>query len=333
MDLESPLQHQSSPFDYIAKKKDLVKKKYLVTGGAGFIGSAVASQLIKEGNIVYIIDNLSTGYKENIPNGAFFILGNCEDEYVVSKLESQCFDAIFHIAGQSSGEVSYDNPVLDLQSNVQSTLVLLKYALNTGCKTIIYASSMSVYGDVSKLPVCESDSVSPKSFYAVGKLASENYLRIYQSYGIKTVSLRLFNVYGVGQNMKNLRQGMASIYLAQAINNRKIVVKGSTERFRDFVYISEVVRAFLESRNEKIPSGVYNVCLGNKTYVKDIIDLIVNEVDNCTEVEVIESTPGDQFGIFGDCEKFQSFYGFRNKITFQIGMKKMIDWAKRNHKT
>lgn len=302
-------------------------KNYLVTGGAGFIGSAVARQLLMDGSKVCIIDNLSTGYRDNVPEGATFIEGNCEDELVIKKLNARYFDAIFHIAGQSSGEVSYDNPVLDMQANVQSTLVLLKYAVETGCKTFIYASSMSVYGDATKLPVSESDPTVPKSFYAVGKLASEHYLRIYQSFGIKTVALRLFNVYGVGQNMQNLRQGMASIYLAQALQQNKIVVKGSTDRFRDFVYISDVVRAFIESQNPRIPSGIYNVCYGNKTHVRDILNLITERLNSGTTVEIIDATPGDQFGIYGDYEKFEKTFGFKNEISFQNGMIEMIDWA------
>ena len=305
-------------------------KKYLVTGGAGFIGSAVAEKLLFQGNEVVIIDNLSTGYLQNIPVGAKFIEGNCEDELVVKKLNNQTFDAIFHIAGQSSGEVSYDNPVLDMQSNVQSTLVLLKYALETGCKTFIYASSMSVYGDAKKLPVSETDETTPKSFYAVGKLASEHYLRIYQSFGIKTITLRLFNVYGVGQNMKNLRQGMASIYLAQALNTNKIIVKGSPDRFRDFVYISDVVNAFLYSENEQISSGIYNVCFGKKTHVGEILKFITDQLNSKTEVTIIEGTPGDQFGIFGNSDLFEKTFGFKNEISFQQGMIEMINWAKLN---
>jgi UDP-glucose 4-epimerase len=306
----------------------LNSKNYLVTGGAGFIGSALSTQLLNDGNTVYIIDNLSTGYLDNVPQGAIFIEGNCEDDSVIEKLNNQFFDAIFHIAGQSSGEVSYDNPVLDMQANVQSTLVLLKYAVQTGCKTFVYASSMSVYGDATKLPVSESDPTLPKSFYAVGKLASEHYLRIYQTFGIKTVALRLFNVYGVGQNMDNLRQGMASIYLAQALQHNKIMVKGSTDRFRDFVYISDVVRAFIESMKTEIPSGIYNVCYGDKTHVSDILNLITEQLNNGTQTEIIDSTPGDQFGIYGDYKKFEKTFGFKNEISFRNGMIEMIDWAK-----
>ncbi len=305
-------------------------KKYLVTGGAGFIGSAVAAKLLNQGNEVIIIDNLSTGFLQNVPVGARFIEGNFEDVNIVKKLNKLTFDAIYHIAGQSSGEISYDNPVLDMQANVQSTLVLLKYALETGCKTFIYASSMSVYGDPKKLPVCELDATNPKSFYAVGKLASEHYLRIYQSFGIKTVALRLFNVYGVGQNLKNMRQGMASIYLAQALQNKKIIVKGSTNRFRDFVYITDVVNSFLSSEQSNIDSGIYNVCYGSKTRVSEILELITEQLSNGTQISKLDSTPGDQFGIFGDPTLFEKTFGFKNEISFRDGMIEMINWAKNN---
>ena len=111
-----------------------MKNNFLVTGAAGFIGSAVAKHLINEGNEVVTIDNLSTGFEENIPNGVKFYKGKCQDEKIINQLESYRFDAIFHIAGQSSGEISFDDPVYDLQTNAQSTLLLLKLALKTNCK-------------------------------------------------------------------------------------------------------------------------------------------------------------------------------------------------------
>ena len=172
--------------------------KYLVTGAAGFIGSAVARRLIQMGHEVTIIDNLTTGYVENVPKGANFIKSESFDSNAYEKLKPIKFDAILHIAGQSSGEISFDNPIYDLQSNTQSTLSILKFARETGCNRVIYASTMSIYGKQPDAPVKEDAYCMPLSFYAVGKLASEHYLRIYQQYGINTTALRLFNVYGPG---------------------------------------------------------------------------------------------------------------------------------------
>ena len=219
-------------------------KNILVTGAAGFIGSCVANNLIKEGFKIYTIDNLSTGFRENIHPDINFINGNVQDYKTILKLSKVNFYSIIHIAGQSSGEISFDDPEYDLQTNTQSTLNLLRFARNNGCQKFIYASTMSVYGEQPDEPISENSNTEPKSFYAVGKLASENYMKIYSEFGISCTSLRLFNVYGPGQNMDNLRQGMISIYLSQALRTKKIIVKGDKNRFRDMIYIDDVVSAF-----------------------------------------------------------------------------------------
>lgn len=302
--------------------------KFLVTGGAGFIGSALSQKLLNHGHEVWVIDNLSTGYRSNIPAGANFIEGFCEDRALLEAMGEIAFDCIFHIAGQSSGEVSFDNPVLDMQANVQSTLVLLQYALKVNCKKVVFASSMSVYGDPCELPVTELSQTKPKSFYAVGKLASEHYLRIYESLGIESVSLRLFNVYGPGQNMANLRQGMASIFLAQSIQSNKIVVKGNVQRFRDFVLIDDVVEVFWRSYANDIKSGIYNVSAGKKITVQNILDLITDESKEDITIEVAEGTLGDQYGIYGSADKLESAIDFELNKDFSEGFKNMIKWAK-----
>jgi UDP-glucose 4-epimerase len=186
---------------------------------------------------------------------------------------------------------------------------------------------MSVYGDQESLPVKESSPTVPKSFYAVGKLASEHYLRIYQAFGIKTVALRLFNVYGEGQNLNNLRQGMASIYLAQALNTGKIIVKGSGERFRDFIHVSEVVESFLRAEEDSVPSGIYNVCRGEAVKVQEIINIINENLPVPADVEFVEGTPGDQFGIYGSREYMEKIFELESKIAFSQGMANMTRWA------
>lgn len=306
---------------------------YLVTGAAGFIGSAIAKNLIEENNNVVTIDNFSTGFKRNVPEKVEIIEGNDFDETVLNKLNGRKFDAIIHIAGQSSGEISFEKPVYDLQTNAQSTLMLLNYARKTGCKNFIFASSMSVYGDHKERQVDETSSAVPKSFYAVGKLASENYMRIFsQEYGLKCTALRFFNVYGIGQNMENMKQGMASIYLAQAIKSKHIIIKGSGERFRDFVYISDVVDAVKKSLERKAGNDfeIYNVSTNKPTLVKDIIKLIVDNVKFDVTYEYVDGTPGDQFGIYGNNGKIKKDLGWFPTFAFEDGMKKMIEWAVNN---
>lgn len=302
--------------------------KYLVTGACGLIGSAVARRLLSEGASVSTIDNLSTGNLENLPSGVDFIEGDCQDSQAVSQLNNESYDAILHIAGQSSAEISYDDPVYDVQTNTQSTLMLLDYAKKTGCMKFIYASSVSVYGDGQIQPVREDSPTVPNSFYAVGKLASENYLRIYSKYGISTTSLRLFNVFGPGQNMKNLRQGMVSIYLAQAIKNKKIIVKGSGDRFRDQVYIDDVVDAFTSAIDFNHEGyGCFNIGTGRATTVNQVIDAIKRRLGENIDVEFSSGTLGDVQGIYSDSNLAYESMSWKSKISFEDGINRMVDWA------
>jgi len=305
-----------------------MKKTYLVTGAAGFIGGAVAKRLIDEGNEVITIDNLSTGYEDAIPKGVNFYKGNCQDYDVIKQLEGYNFEAIYHIAGQSSGEISFDDPVYDLQTNAQSTLLLLKLAIKTGCKKFIYASTMSVYGPGDGKIISETYTPMPKSFYGVGKLASEHYLRIYEEYGIISTALRLFNIYGPGQNLNNLRQGMVSIFVAHAIYNKHIHVKGSGDRFRDFVYIDDVVDAFLLSESRSTNDYIeLNISTGKKTTVDTLVNTIQNSMPFDTTKEFSGSTSGDIFGIKGDNRKALEKIGWEPKISIDEGLKLMTDWA------
>ena len=300
---------------------------YLVTGGAGFIGSCVARSLLGDGHDVIVIDNLSTGTREAVPNGADLIVGHCQDPSSYGRLRRSSFDAIYHIAGQSSGEISFDDPVYDLQSNTQSTLLLLKLALETGCPKLLFASSMSVYGDDGEWPVDEDAGTRPKSFYGVGKLASEHYLRIYEQRGVTGIGLRLFNVYGPWQNLENLRQGMVSIFLAQALNDRHIHVKGGADRFRDFVYIDDVVRAFRMLEHKAQGHAVYNVATGVKTRVGELVAGIQAALPYKTTVRYEGSTPGDQHGIVGDSSRIRSAVGWSPEVRMCDGLVRMVDWA------
>jgi len=309
--------------------------KYLVTGVAGFIGAAIAKRLLDDDHVVLGIDNLSTGYISHVPAGVHFYEMNIHDIEVLKILKSHNFEAIFHIAGQSGGELSYADPIYDLQSNAQSTLLLLKYASETQCKKIIYASTVSVYGEPKTcLNIPETEALNPKSFYGVGKLASENYLRIYaKQFGLDTISLRLFNVYGPGQNLNNLQQGITSIYLSQAVRGRHIHVKGSKDRFRDLIYIDDVTEAFMTVLEDKFRGfNAYNVSTGRKTVVEDIIEAIKLNLPFDISVKYDGSTPGDVFGYTGNPNKLMVESGWMPKMMFKDGLRIMVDWVLENEK-
>jgi len=297
---------------------------YLVTGAAGFIGAALAKKLLEYGHCVVTIDNLSTGFIENIPEEAVFIEGNCADPEVYKKIPKEKYDAIFHIAGQSSGEVSFDDPIYDIRTNTESTLLLLEFALKNGCSRFIYAGSMSVYGIKPNRAIAESEECIPQSFYGVGKLASEHYMRIYNQYGINSTSLRLFNVYGPGQNLSNSRQGMVSIFVAQMLDNNSINVKGSGERYRDFIYIDDVVHAYISCLNNEFTWGrVINVGTGVRTTVSELIQILNGISGLNLPVKYQGSTSGDIHGIFANNEIMMDLL-FQFKPTgLQDGLRKM----------
>lgn len=301
---------------------------YLVTGAAGFIGSALAQKLLYAGHRVVSIDNLSTGYSDNIPEGVEFFNADCQGANVYKQLPNEAYDAIFHIAGQSSGEISFDDPFYDLQTNTESTLHLLKFALSVGCNRLIYASSMSVYGVAIDHPVPEKKDAFPESFYGVGKLASEHYLRIYEQYGVRSTSLRLFNVYGPGQNLKNMRQGMVSIYLAQMIKKNHIHVKGSAERYRDFIYIDDVIDAFEACLFQPESAGhVINIGTGIRTSVKELIQKLICNYSKEVTYNFKGTTPGDLHGIYADINLARELLNFKPKFSLDQGLGRMLEWA------
>jgi UDP-glucose 4-epimerase len=299
-----------------------------VTGIAGFIGAAVAEALLERGHEVVGVDNLSTGRRERTPAGALFFQGDCQDGRLYGEiLPRRPYDAIFHIAGQSSGEISFDDPVYDLRTNAESTLRLLRFALAVGCGRFLYASTMSVYGNPETPVVTEDAPTRPLSFYGVGKLASEHYLRLYEDYGIRSTALRLFNVYGEGQNMENMRQGMVSIYLAMMARDGRILVKGAPDRFRDFVHIRDVVEAFLSCLDHPESAGkALNIGGSGQVRVHELVDRLRALSPVPVEVEYAGGTPGDVFGIAADCSLAAACLGYAPRVSLDQGLARMYAW-------
>lgn len=303
----------------------------MITGGAGFIGSHLGKRLVDEGWKVYVVDNLSTGFESNIPAGVEFINLDFSKNDFTSHLPAVPIDVVFHLAAQSSGEISFDDPAYDLQTNTASTVLLLQWCVQHGIKRFFFTSSMSIYGDQPHdFSVGENAPITPKSFYGVGKLASEKYMSLYALQGINATAYRLFNVYGPGQNMKNIRQGMVSIFLAYMHEKREILVKGPLQRFRDFIYIQDVIDCFMHCLDDPVTFGKsYNVGTGVKTTIEQLLAEMIR-IYGHSEIKVkrIEGTPGDQFGVYADISKIQNETGWSPQVSLDIGLRKMINWMK-----
>lgn len=302
-------------------------ERILITGVAGFIGSHVARRFHSSGYQVIGVDDLSGGKIENVPDGITFLKGDLALSETIERIPPGC-RKILHLAGQSSGEISFNDPVADLQKNTVSTLNLIRYGIQNRSDRIVYASSMSVYGAVPDAPIDEDSDPRPLSCYGVGKLAAEGYLRVYQD-RLPFVALRMFNVYGPGQDMSNLRQGMVSIYLAQALANGRIEVKGSTNRFRDFIYIDDVVEIWWRAATYPAASNqIMNVGTGNRTTVGDLLERICAQIAG-SSFFTQGTTPGDQHGIYADVKNLERVFGFTEFTRLDDGLEVFVAWARK----
>jgi UDP-glucose 4-epimerase len=303
----------------------------IVTGGAGFIGSHLCRRLMDEGWSVLAVDNLSSGHARNLPPGCEFKWLDLTDEDAGTVLPKDGADVVFHLASHVGQELSFERPLFDLKANAVSTMILLKWSLEHKVKQFIFASSMNVYGDPAQLPVTEATPVQPPSPYSVGKIASEYLCNVYQAFGLNSTSLRLFNVYGPGQDMQNMKQGMVSIFMTYIARNEPILVRGSKDRFRDFISVHDVVDAFYRCVDERAYGKVYNVANGRKTYVWELLNGIVEAFGHQKDKYPItygEPTPRDQFGLYGDSSRLQTELGWKPRVTLEEGLVEMAEWVR-----
>lgn len=309
-----------------------LKRTAIVTGGAGFIGSHLVRRLCDEGWTVRVIDNLMSGFRENIPNEATFQWLDLTRDDAVLELPKDPVDVVFHLASHVGQELSFDHPLYDFKANGQSTVTMLNWCQRTGTKRLVFASSMNVYGEPDSLPVTEAAAIRPPSPYAVGKISSEYLCTIYQNFGIDSTCLRLFNVYGPHQDMQNLMQGMVSIYMAYVARGEPVLVKGSMDRFRDFVYVTDVADAFYRcGTNERAIGKIYNIATGRKTFVREVLDGIIKAFGlDPGSYPIVHGDPTrrDQFGIFGSAQKIRDELGWEPTVELESGLAEMAVWAR-----
>jgi UDP-glucose 4-epimerase len=305
--------------------------RVLVTGGAGFIGSSLARRMLAEGYEVAIVDDLSTGYRENIPPGAEFLELDLTRPESFGKLPAGRFDAVCHLAGQSSGAGSMENPHHDLEANAASTILLSQWCLAKGVTRFVFASSMGVYGDAQPLPVSEEARCQPLSFYGASKLAAEHALQVAARQGLQPTALRLFSVYGPGQDLGRLTQGIVSIYLAYLLKGVPVPITGSLQRFRDLIYIDDVVKAWLAAvLRPSTPSPAYNIGTGKPTTVRQLLDRLIGTLNLPADypIQELPGSPADQFGIYADTSRAQRELHFSHRVELTDGVRKMVEWAR-----
>jgi UDP-glucose 4-epimerase len=300
----------------------------LITGGAGFIGSNLCKSLIYNNKIskIIVIDNLTSGRNLFHNKKYKFLNIDISNYHELSKIPRIKFDIIFHFAGQSSGPLSHKIFDKDFNTNLVGTVNILKFMKSRRLKKIVFSSSMSIYGNQKKTTVKETDQANPISVYAINKLMAENYIKYFNKFKINFVILRLFSVYGIGQDLNNKNQGMLSIFFSYILKNKNIIVRGSINRFRDFIYIDDLVFIINDIINNynKYNSNIINVGTGKKTNIKNLIKILINEFGKKNHMYKIQKeTKDDQKGIIADNKKLLKLIPNLKFTSLVNGVKKM----------
>jgi len=300
---------------------------YLVTGGAGFIGSNIVSELLARGERARILDNFSTGREENVADRAELVRGDIRDFDTVDRAVTGV-DFVVHQAALASVQRSIDNPSESNQVNVQGTLNLLEAARKHKVRRFVYASSSSVYGDSKQLPKVETMAPNPKSPYAVSKLGGEWYCRVYSDiFGLPTVSLRYFNVFGPRQDPKSQYAAVIPIFVRDLLAKRPSTIFGDGKQSRDFTFVRNVVAAnLLACQANTDGARVYNVACGER-YDLNQLHARLRELVG-VELAPVYAAPrtGDVKHSQADIGAIERELGFRVEIGFEEGLKRTVEW-------
>jgi nucleoside-diphosphate-sugar epimerase len=309
-------------------------EKFLVTGGAGFIGSNISKKLISEGCFVRVLDNLLTGKKSNLAEIADrieFIEADMGDSEVATAAMKD-IDVVLHQGALPSVPRSVDDPAATHRHCVDATFTLLMAARDAGVKRFVYAASSSAYGDTPTLPKVETMPTDPLSPYAAAKLVGEYYCSVFSKvFDLETISLRYFNVFGPHQDPTSQYAAAIPAFVTAILKDQSPTVYGDGEQSRDFTYIDNVVHAnLLAARAPKTSGEVVNIACGEAITVNAIIDMINKIVGKDVKPIYADSRPGDVKHSLADIKKAQNIIGFNPVVSFDQGLRNSIEWYREN---
>jgi nucleoside-diphosphate-sugar epimerase len=310
-----------------------VKRKYLVTGGAGFIGSHLVESLVVQGKEVRVLDNFLTGKRENIAafmDAIHLVEGDIRDLDTCKKAVDGV-DFVLHQAALPSVPRSIENPVLTNAINVGGTVNILVASKEAEVKRVVFASSSSVYGDDPHLPKKEGAEGSPLSPYAVTKLVGEKYMRVFSEiFGLGTLSLRYFNIFGPRQDPHSQYAAVIPNFIIRIDRGESPRIYGDGEQSRDFTYVANVVRAnMLALEAEKISGEVLNIACGDRITVNTLFEKIRDFFQKDIEAVHDEPRPGDVRHSFADITKAMDMINYEPAVTFDDGLRDTIRWYRK----
>ncbi len=303
--------------------------KYLVTGGAGFIGSHLVEALLAQGAEVTVLDNLSTGLQGNVPDKARLVVGRAGDTGLLDPLLPGCA-GIFHLAAVSSVQASLDHPLDVHEDNLTATLALLEAARRYKVPRFVFSSSAAVYGDTQGQMAREDMRPDPLSHYAVQKLATEYYCQVYKRvYGLETVCLRYFNVFGLRQRADSPYSGAIAKFLEAARDGRAPTIYGDGSQTRDFCPVANVVAANIAAMTKpaaaEVSGGIFNIGTGNSVSIREVVEAIREIFPQTPEPQFLPTRSGEVPHSRADISLAREKLGYRPSVDFNSALRELAE--------
>ena len=313
-----------------APKRKVPTLKTLVTGGAGFIGSNIVQLLLEEGHQVVVLDNLSSGYRQNLDRlpQAEFVEADVRDAAAVARSAAGA-EVIFHLAASVGNTRSIENPIQDSEINVLGTLRVLEAARNSGVRKVVFSSSAGIFGELKTLPIREDHPVEPDSPYGASKLAAEKLCLAYAKlYELEAVCLRYFNVYGVNQRY-DAYGNVIPIFAHQMLHGQPLTIFGDGEQTRDFVNVRDVARANYQAGMSRGVSAAFNVASATRITINRLVDLMTEAGGVQPVVRHGPPRKGDVRHSLADVSAARSAIGYEPSVGLPEGLAEYMAWAKK----